>query len=119
MDTIRLPISDEEIRRYSRQILLAEVGGAGQRRLLAAHLCIVGAGEACATANICARYLAAAGVTVLAAPPADGAVPEVRVASAASAAEAWVQGAFAAVEAQKQVLGIGRAAPAPRLELPQ
>ena len=46
--------SDEEIRRYSRQLVLAEVGGRGQERLQAATLTAAGEVEA--------LYLAAAGV---------------------------------------------------------
>jgi hypothetical protein len=46
--------SDEEIRRYSRQIVLPEVGGVGQERLRAA--------TATATSEAEALYLAAAGV---------------------------------------------------------
>ena len=54
--------SDEQIRRYSRQILLREVGGHGQARLLAARpalLCAGGVGE------VAADYLWRAGVTEL------------------------------------------------------
>jgi molybdopterin/thiamine biosynthesis adenylyltransferase len=46
--------SDEEIRRYSRQIVLPEVGGAGQERL--------GAATVTAACEVEALYLAAAGV---------------------------------------------------------
>jgi molybdopterin-synthase adenylyltransferase len=49
-----MPFSDEEIRRYARQIVLAEVGGAGQRALREA--------TATATSEVEALYLAAAGV---------------------------------------------------------
>ncbi|MFO0573693.1 MAG: hypothetical protein U1A78_06845 [Polyangia bacterium] len=53
------PFSDEEIERYSRQILLREVGGRGQRRLLAAApvlFCTDAVGE------LAASYLLRAGV---------------------------------------------------------
>jgi molybdopterin/thiamine biosynthesis adenylyltransferase len=46
--------SDDEIRRYSRQIVLAEVGGVGQERLRAT--------TATAASEVEALYLAAAGV---------------------------------------------------------
>jgi len=46
--------SDEEIRRYSRQIVLPEVGGAGQEALRAATVT--------AASEVEALYLAAAGV---------------------------------------------------------
>jgi adenylyltransferase/sulfurtransferase len=46
--------SDDEIRRYSRQLVLPEVGGVGQERLRAA--------TATAASEVEALYLAAAGV---------------------------------------------------------
>ena len=52
--------SDEEMRRYSRQILLADVGGVGQERLRAASLA--------ADSEIEALYLAAAGVGTISVP---------------------------------------------------
>ena len=51
--------SDDEITRYSRHILLAEVGGAGQAKLLAARVLVVGAGG---LGSPLVLYLAAAGV---------------------------------------------------------
>jgi len=53
------PFSEEQIRRYSRHIILPEVGGKGQRRLLSSKIMIVGAGGLGSPA---ALYLAAAGV---------------------------------------------------------
>ena len=65
-------LTDAQIERYSRQILLPEVGGRGQERLLAARAVLVGDGPA---ATMAARLLGRAGVTVesVAAPecPAD------------------------------------------------
>jgi molybdopterin/thiamine biosynthesis adenylyltransferase len=52
--------SDEEVRRYSRQLVLADVGGVGQERLRAATLA--------ADSEIEALYLAAAGVGTLLVP---------------------------------------------------
>lgn len=37
-------LSDEELERYARQIVLHEIGGVGQRRLKAASVAVVGAG---------------------------------------------------------------------------
>lgn len=52
-------MSEEQIERYSRHIILPEFGGVGQRKLLASSALIVGAGGLGSPA---ALYLAAAGV---------------------------------------------------------
>ena len=54
-----MPLSDAQIERYSRQIVLPEIGGRGQQRLLAATVAIAGCGPLAATA---ARYLVGAGI---------------------------------------------------------
>lgn len=51
--------TDEQIKRYSRQIVLPQVGGKGQRKLLDSKVLIVGAG---ALGSPVAQYLARAGV---------------------------------------------------------
>jgi len=54
-----MSLTDEQLDRYARHIVLKEIGGAGQRRLLAATVAVVGAGGIGAPAI---QYLAAAGV---------------------------------------------------------
>ena len=54
-----MELSEQQIERYSRQIILEEVGGNGQEKLLSSKVLIVGAGGLGAPA---ALYLAAAGI---------------------------------------------------------
>lgn len=54
-----MAFSNEQIERYSRQIILKEVGSKGQKKLLASKVLIIGTGGLGAPA---AMYLAAAGV---------------------------------------------------------
>jgi hypothetical protein len=52
-------LTEPQLQRYSRQLLLPEIGGAGQERLLASRVEVRGAGAA---ADSLRGYLAAAGV---------------------------------------------------------
>jgi molybdopterin/thiamine biosynthesis adenylyltransferase len=54
-----MSLSDDELERYARHIVLREVGGAGQAKLLAARVLVVGAGG---LGSPLILYLAAAGV---------------------------------------------------------
>jgi adenylyltransferase/sulfurtransferase len=56
---IQIQFTDDQIERYSRHIILSEVGGDGQRKLLASRVLIIGAGGLGSPAGL---YLAAAGV---------------------------------------------------------
>lgn len=54
-----LTLSDDELARYARHIVLKEFGGDGQRRLKDAHVAVIGAGGIGSPAI---QYLAAAGI---------------------------------------------------------
>ncbi len=63
-----MALTDEQIERYSRHIILKEVGAKGQKKLLNAKVLIIGAGGLGAPA---AMYLAAAGVGTIGIADAD------------------------------------------------
>ena len=56
---LEMTLSDAELDRYARHIVLREIGGGGQARLLASHVLLIGAGGIGSPAI---QYLAAAGI---------------------------------------------------------
>lgn len=54
-----MTLTDDQLARYARHIVLKEIGGAGQARLLSANVAVIGAGGIGSPAIL---YLAAAGV---------------------------------------------------------
>ncbi|WP_448502988.1 HesA/MoeB/ThiF family protein [Sphingomonas sp.] len=54
-----MTLGDEQLERYARHIVLSEIGGAGQARLLASHVAVIGAGG---IGSPVIQYLAASGV---------------------------------------------------------
>ena len=67
-------LTDAQVERYSRQIILPEVGARGQERLLASRIAVAGDGEAAITA---ALLLGRAGVGELDVDERVGTLPEV------------------------------------------
>ncbi len=61
-DMTQGPMSDTEIERYARHLILREVGGAGQQKLRKAKVLVIGAGG---LGSPVLQYLAAAGVGTL------------------------------------------------------
>ena len=61
-------LTEAQIERYSRHIILSEVGGKGQEKLLAGKVLLVGAGGLGSPAGL---YLAAAGVGTIGVIDAD------------------------------------------------
>jgi molybdopterin-synthase adenylyltransferase len=57
-----MELTDAQLERYARHIVLHDIGGAGQQKLLAAKVLVIGAGGLGAP---CLQYLAAAGVGIL------------------------------------------------------
>jgi len=98
--------SDEEIRRYARQIVLPEVGGAGQEKLREATIA--------AASEVEALYLAAAGVGTLVVPSAEVAAAvralnplvRVEVGNVAAANVSVEQAALFAWKALKETLAL-------------
>lgn len=115
-----MALSEAEIARYARQIVLHEVGGAGQQRLKAARVLVIGAGGLGSPAIL---YLAAAGVGTIGIVDDDAVslsnlqrqilhgTGDVGRAKAASAVDAVARAnPFVAVEAHETRLGEANAA---------
>jgi hypothetical protein len=109
-------LTDADKTKYARQILLTELGLAGQERLVATRLQWSADADARAT-EVASAYLERAGVGARV-PGADANQVAVRVASAERVARlagdpaledcaAWLLGALAAVEAIKAAAGVG------------
>lgn len=54
-----MTLTDQQLDRYARHLVLKEIGGDGQRRLVASHVVVIGAGGVGSPAL---QYLAAAGI---------------------------------------------------------
>jgi hypothetical protein len=109
-------LTDADKAKYARQILLTELGLAGQERLVATRLQWPADADPRAT-EVATAYLERAGVGAHV-PGADANQVAVPVASAEAVAQlagdpaladcaAWLLGAFAAVEAIKSAAGVG------------
>ena len=59
IDPAAIDLSHEEVQRYSRHLIMPEVGMAGQKKLKAASILLIGAGG---LGSPLGMYLAAAGV---------------------------------------------------------
>ena len=99
--------TDEEVRRYGRQMVLAEWGGVGQERVRAARVV--------ASDEVEALYLAGAGVGTLIVPSAEIAAsvralnPLLTVEISGAPAESSVEESCGrALETLKQILGLSR-----------
>ena len=57
-----MPLTDSQVERYARHIVLKEIGGPGQQKLLNAKVLVIGAGG---LGSPCLMYLAAPGVGTL------------------------------------------------------
>jgi hypothetical protein len=111
---VTIVLSDVEKRLYARQVLLNEVGMAGQARLCATEACVPAHADAAAGA-VAADYLQRAGVRVSVSGLPLKAATSAEVDAIAGEpmlrdCAAWLAGAWAAVEAIKASTGAGEAA---------
>lgn len=107
-------LTEQQICLYARQVILRELGQAGQARLCASRVALVVSDAAAqpGAALVARDYLARAGLQVVEAEPS---VPvalgeAATVEPALQACADWLLGAWAAVETIKQVAGVGAAA---------
>ena len=104
-------LTEQQIRLYARQVILREIGPAGQASLCESRVAITASDAAAQprAALVARDYLQRAGLQVAEGdaglPVAFGAAPQVEPALQACAA--WLSGAWAAVETIKRVAGVG------------
>ncbi|HEX7479830.1 MAG TPA: hypothetical protein VF331_18650 [Polyangiales bacterium] len=115
-------LSDHEKQLYARHLLLLEIGERGQEKLCAAQVAMAQLGDARASA-VAREYLQRGGTSCAAAvsggTQVELALPDASAVDALAGdprlqhAAAWLAGSFAAVEAIKQIVGVGRAGAIP------
>lgn len=108
-------LTDEQRRLYARQVLLHELGIAGQARLCASRVAVREGGDALAT-RVTRDYVQRAGLllddeaSVELTLPMPGDVQTLAGDPALRDCAAWLAGAFAAVETIKRCVEVGRRA---------
>jgi hypothetical protein len=111
-------LTDEQRRLYARQVLLRELGMAGQARLCESKVVLAQGGDALVT-RVCHDYLERAGLalhgessqdaTAIAVPSSERVQTLAGTAALADCA-AWLLGAWTAVETIKRCVQVGREA---------
>ncbi len=111
-------LSELDKQRFARQLLLVDVGVPGQQKLCGAGLSVAADADADAL-DVAREYLLRAGVrgdvtepklSVQLRVPTSAAVEALAGDPALRVAACWLAGSFAAVEAIKEIVGVGQAA---------